>query len=160
ITDNEITGDLAGRDIDKSSHIHIGQRSYSQMRILLQKFKEEEQNSSQLSAFIEDLDYFNTQKENETVVGLESKLNAGNRSSFFEFAKDVKDRYHRKLYKYQFSEAAQKINVHLLALVQSYYMNEIYPLICEGVSSSQINTLISERIVAPLLNELDENTLG
>src|SRR5690606_40363362 len=85
ITDNEITGDLAGRDIDKSSHIHIGQRSYSQMRILLQKFKEEEQNSSQLSAFIEDLDYFNTQKENETVVGLESKLNAGNRSSVFEF---------------------------------------------------------------------------
>lgn len=160
ITNNKVAGDIAGRDVNKPSHLHLGEQKFSQMKILLEKFKKEQAESQQLTTFIEDLDYFNTPKQNETVVGLDNKLKAGNRQNFLEYATDVKDRYHRKLYKFQFSEAAQKINVHLLALVQSYYMNEVYPLVCENKDALVINSLISERIVQPLLSELDENTLG
>jgi len=160
ISENDIGGDVAGRDIDKSSHLHLGSQKLSQMKMLLKKFKEEQESNAQLSTFIDDLDYYNTQKGNETVIGLEDKLTAGNRANLYDFANDMKDRFHRKLYKYQFSEAAQKINVHLLALVQSYYMNEVYPLICENKDAGVINTMISERIIQPLLAELDENTLG
>ncbi|MET4142622.1 ABC-three component system protein [Pedobacter sp. UYP1] len=160
ISDNEVGGDIAGRDIDKSSHLHLSGQKFSQMKTLLNKLKEEQVGSKQLTEFIDDLDYFNTPKQNETVIGLDNKLIAGNRTNLIEYAKDVKDRYHRKLYKHQFSEAAQKINLHLLALVQSYYMNEVYPLICENKESTVINALISERIVQPLLSELEDNTLG
>ena len=160
ISNNDLTGDLAGRDIDKSSHLHLGEQKLSQMKVLLKKFKEEESNNQQLTEFIEELDYYNTPKRNETVVGLEDKLIAGNRTSLIEYAKDMKDRFHRKLYKYQFSETAQKINVHLLALVQSYYMNEVYPMICENKDAAIINALISERIIQPLLAELEDNSLG
>lgn len=160
ISENEVVGDVAGRDIDKSSHLHLGGQKLSQMKMLLKKFNQEQSSNQQLSSFIDDLDYYNTPKQNETVVGLENKLIAGNRKNLYDYANDMKDRFHRKLYKYQFSEAAQKMNVHLLALVQSYYMNEVYPLICENRDSAVINTLISERIIQPLLAELDDNTLG
>ena len=160
ISDNDVGGDIAGRDIDKSSHLHLGESKQTQMKILLKKFKEEQQENKQLNEFIDDLNYFNTPKGNEIIVGLENKLVAGNRTNLVDYAKDMKDRFHRKLYKYQFSEAAQKINLHLLALVQSYYMNEVYPMICENEDATVINALITERIIRPLLEELDDNTLG
>ena len=57
----------------------------------------------------------------------------------------------------QFSEVAQKINVYLLAAVRSYYMLEIYPRICNNEDQMTINSLISEKIINPLIVELGDN---
>ena len=37
ISDNDVGGDIAGRDIDKSSHLHLGEQRLSQMKVLLKK---------------------------------------------------------------------------------------------------------------------------
>jgi hypothetical protein len=50
--------------------------------------------------------------------------------------------------------------VHLLALVESYFENEIRPQISLGKTSEEIKTLIQQLIVIPLLLELEENLLG
>lgn len=160
IDDCEIVGDIAGGSIDKSkSYVFSGSKS-SYMGILLKKFKQEQENDQRLTSFIEDLDYYFNKKKDD-VIGLEEKLTAANRrKSFIEFAIEAKERYHRKLYKFQFSEAAQKINLHLLGLVISYFENEIHPLLEKGEDEQLINSMITERLVNPLLNELDENYLG
>ena len=160
IEDSEIGGDVAGGDIDKSrKYIFTGSKS-SYMSILLEKFKKEQEGDSKLTEFIDDLDYYYNKRKDD-VIGLEEKLsNANRRQSFIDFAVEAKDKYHRKLYKYQFSEAAQKINIHLLGLVISYFENEIHPLLEKGEDEKLINSMITERLINPLMTELDENYLG
>jgi len=159
-TGNLVGGDQAGRDINKTYHNHFPTSNLLYIKNLNVKFKKDQEENKQLSAFIEELEHFNTPRANETIIGLENKLIAGNRQSFIDFAKDHKDRFHRKLFKFQFSEAAQKINCHLLALVELYFLYEIHPLICQGEADQIINSKIIEKIITPLLNELDENLLG
>lgn len=159
VENSDIKGDVAGGNIDKSrSFQFVGSKS-SYMKILIEKFKQEQANDSRLSAFIDDLDYYYNKKKDD-VIGLDEKLTAANRADFIEFAIEAKDKYHRKLYKYQFSEAAQKINLHLLGLVITYFENEIHPLLKKGEDEQVINSMINERLVKPLIDELDENLLG
>lgn len=160
--DNTVLGDQAARDINKQTTIYnIGNQSnnISTIQALLEKFKTERENNTQLNQFIEELDYYNNPLDGD-VIGLNKKLEDGKRENLIEYALRVKDAYHRKLYKYQFSEAAQKINLHFLALVESYFMNEVYPRICNEEDPNVINGLISELIINPLSNQLSENPLG
>lgn len=160
IESSEIGGDVAAGNIDKSRRYEFSGSKSSYMTILLQKFNEEQKTDLQLTSFIEDLDYYYNKKKDD-VIGLEEKLKAANRrKGFIEFAIEAKERYHRKLYRFQFSEAAQKINLHLLCLVISYFENEIHPLLENGEDEQVINSMITERLVNPLLNELGENYLG
>lgn len=158
--DNKIDGDQAGRDIHKNSYSFArSKETINYMTTLLKKFKEESDGNVQLSTFIEDFDYYQSPYKGD-VAGLEQKLRDGGREDFISYALKTKERFHKKLIKYQFFESAQKINVHLLALVESYFENEICPKIHNGQSSEEIKTLIQELIVNPLLNELEENLLG
>ncbi|HTJ48463.1 MAG TPA: ABC-three component system protein [Cyclobacteriaceae bacterium] len=159
VDNSSVEGDVAGGNIDKSKHFHFEGPKTSYMKMLLEKFKLEQNSNASLMEYIEDLDYYYNKKKDD-VVGLDQKLKEANRDSFVSFAIEAKDKYHRKLYRYQFSEAAQKINLHLLGLVISYFENEIKPMILKGEDEQVINSMINERLVKPLLNELDENLLG
>ncbi len=152
-TDNTVGNDLVGRDkITTNYNFDKSQKAISALPILLQKFKDERQNNPSLDKFIEELDYYNKPIE-ENVIGLEQKLRDGKRESFIDYATRVKEIFHKKLYRYQFSDAAQRINYHLLALVESYFMNQVYPRICAEDDPNTINQLIVDAIVNPLLNQ-------
>lgn len=159
INDSDVKGDVAGGNIDKSRVYQFSGSKTSYMKILLEKFKQEQRTNIHLKEYIDDLDYYYNKKKDD-VVGLEDKLKSANRQDFIEFAIEAKDKYHRKLYKYQFSEAAQQINLHLLGLVITYFKNEIKPLLKKGEDELMINSMINERLIKPLLDELDENLLG
>ena len=159
VDNSEISGDLAGRDIDKSKHYHYSGSKGSYMKTLLEKFKNEQKENQQLKAFIDDLDYYYNKRQDD-VVDLKTKLTEGNRQDLIDFATDFKDRFHRKLFHYQFSEAAQTILLNLLAEVQSRFINEIYPSICRNEDPDIINSMITERLIEPIKEQLDENLLG
>jgi len=169
MTENEVTqkgsevgGDQVGRDKYTNApqyNFASSKKGTSPMSHLLKKFEEERKNDSKLDSFIEELDYFNRPIKGD-VIGLEQKLIDGKREAFIDFALRAKESFHKKLFKFQFSESAQKINIHLLALVESYFMHHICPKIHNGHSSEEISSLIQELLVNPLLNELEENTLG
>lgn len=157
---NIVVGDQAGRDVHKPNYVF--QRSdiaISYMSELLRRFAEEQQNNLKLNGLIDDLDYYNSPLTGD-VLGLEQKLTHGNRESFIDYALRAKERFHKKLVKYQFFESAQKINVHLLALVQSYFEYHIAPKIHSAASAEEISTLVQELVINPLLGQLEENTLG
>lgn len=159
IDGSEIKGDVAAGNIDKSRTYQFTGSKTSYMKMLLDKFKQEQSTNVHLKEYIDDLDYYYNKKKDD-VIGLEDKLANANRQDFIEFAIEAKDKYHRKLYKYQFSETAQKINLHLLGLVITYFENEIKPLLKKGEDEQLINSMINERLIKPLLDELDENLLG
>jgi len=161
-TDNVAGRDIAGRDVNKtySPTYSFGesQARVKYMSELLRKFKEDCDRKSQLRDFIDEFDYFNTQLEGD-IVGLEKKLKDGNRDGFIEFALRTKETFFKKLLKYQFSESAQRIHIYLLASLESRFQNQIAPKIREHHPAEEINILIEEALVKPLLLELDENLL-
>ena len=161
-SNNKVDGDQAGRDVNKNVSAYNFVRSketITYMTTLLNKFKEERDGNVLLSVLIEDFDYYKRPYKGD-VVGLEQKLKDGGRDDFISYALKSKERFHKKLIRYQFFESAQKINVYLLALVESYFENHICPKIYKGQSSEEIKGLIQELLINPLLNELEENLLG
>ncbi|HEX8289666.1 MAG TPA: ABC-three component system protein [Pyrinomonadaceae bacterium] len=163
-SENEVGGDQAARDIihnRNKSYYNYGdlRNSVSPVQSLYAKYELEKENNPQLTEFIEELNYYYNKVDGD-VIGLEKKLENGNRQSFIKYALRAKEAYHKKLYKNQFSEVAQQINVYFLALIDSYFTHIIYPKICGGASNEEINILIQENVINRVLSELGENTLG
>ncbi len=160
---NTVGGDLAGRDIIHRNTIY-GQTTTvaapEAIRTLMAKLAQQRADDPQLDRFIDELDYFYRPIEGN-VKGLEAKLEEAHKPvSFIAFALRVKEQYHKQLVRNQFSEIAQKLNVQLLALVQSYFMNHIHPKISEGAEPSMVQELVMSSVVMPLMHQLDDNTLG
>lgn len=163
---NIVHGDNAGNDIIKNGDKVDGDKyvvnyssKKSKLQELFEKFEYEKENDIRIKTIIEDLEHFSSQRKGE-VIGLEQKLINGKRETIIDYAMDCKDYYARKLYRYEFYESAQKINVYLLALVESYYHDSIFPLIKQGLSEPEIGKLVQDKIINPLLAELDGDTLG
>jgi hypothetical protein len=162
--ENKAGGDLAGGNIDKSRQYFLGNskpaNKKSRITLLYEKLEDEIKNDIKIDRIIDDLQHFQQARTNEDVIGIEAKLKAGERENFIDYALDAKEYYTKKIWKYQLYESAQKINVYLLALVQTYFVNKIYPLICRNEDPILINELVVEKIVNPLLDELADDTLG
>jgi hypothetical protein len=160
LRNSEIGGNFIGGDdfSDKSINIINSYDGSRYLEDLYNKFQEEIKTNQGLKEFCEELDYFNTQIADESVKGLDNKLIAGNREKILDYAKELKERFHKKLIRTsQFSNIAQDINVYILSKVRRSFMMEIYTLICNNEPEDKINVLITERIINPVKTELGLN---
>jgi hypothetical protein len=134
--------------------------NHSRLKELFKLLEEEQKENIQVQDIISDLERFTLPIVHE-VKGLERKLEESGRFSIIEYALETKELYSKKLVLYTFFESAQKVNVYLLALVKSYYMRSIYPLVCdENVSESHINDMILDKIINPILGSLEGDCMG
>jgi len=160
---NTIGRDQAGRDItyNISNNNHYGQTKANIpiLKRLLEQFEEELKSDPKLSVFIEELDYYNKPFEGD-VLGLEKKLTDGNLKEHIRFGLRAKERFYKKLFKFQYSEFAQRINLHLLSWVEKSFELQIYPKIVSGCSPEEACALVDSIIVNPLLAELENVALG
>jgi hypothetical protein len=154
VKNTAIGRDFIGRD-DNSTNINTIYDRSMYLQTLYEKFQKERlDNKGDFQSF-EDFDYI---KSNKDVIGLEQKLIDGHRDSLIEYAKEVKERFHKKLLKTsQYSLAAQEINAYILFKIRACFMGEIYELICNDTPIQQINFLITERIIKPTMAELGLN---
>ena len=156
LSGSSVAGKFIGRD-DNSFSISSNQDPSLYLQDLYNKFQVEMNSNPELKEFCEELDYFNSIIDGD-VIGLDEKLKAGNREKIIFYAKDLKEKFHKKLIKTsQYSYIAQDINVYLLAKVKRGFMMEIYSLICNNESEEKINFLITERIINPVKAELGIN---
>lgn len=154
-------GDMAGRDINKST-FNIGRVSFggkSQLQLLYEKLEEEKEDTTEITEMIEELQHFRNYAQNEKVIGLEKKLENGNRIKYLNFAERSKEKFTKKLLKNEHSETAQEIYAFLLAKVYRRFENHIYPRLSEGHPEEFINQLIDEFIINPMEDLLGNNLL-
>jgi hypothetical protein len=157
LKDSQVGGKFTGRD-DNSLNFSTSYERSSYLQDLYDKFQEELKTNPELKEICEELDYFNSQIENEEVIGLENKLKAGNREKLISYAKSVKEKFHKKLMKTsQYSSFAQDINVYILTKVRRGFMMEVYTLVCNNEPEEKIQLLIAERIIKPVMIELGLN---
>ena len=155
-------GDIAGRDVNKPTVINIGRVSSggkSQLEILYDKLEQERQNSTGFSEMVDELLHFKNYAANAEVIGLEKKLENGNRLSYLNFAERAKEKFTKKLLKNEHSETAQHIYAFLLAKVYSRFETNICPRLNEGHPEEYINQLVDEFIVKPIEDLLGSNPL-
>lgn len=161
-SDNTVeNGDMAGRDVNKQT-INIGRMSFggkSQLQILYEKLEEEKKNTTGITELIEELQHFKSYAKDEEVIGLEKKLENGNRLKYLNFAERSKEKFSKKLLKNEHSETAQEIYAFLLAKVYRRFEDHIYPRLSEGHSDGFINQLVDEFIINPMEDLLGENLL-
>ena len=152
----KINGDFIGRDNNSLNISNTYERSMY-LQDLYDKFQKEKEENQDLREFCEELDYFNS-KIDEDIIGLEEKLKLGGKQMLLSYAKDVKEKFHKKLMlTSQYSLIAQDINVYLLTKVRRGFMMEIYTLICNNESEEKINLMITERIINPVKVDLGIN---
>ncbi len=154
-------GDIAGRDVNKPT-INIGRMSFggkSQLQILYDRLEEEKKSTKGIAEMIEELQHFKSYAKDEEVIGLEKKLENGNRLKYLNFAERSKEKFSMKLLKNEHSETAQEIYAFLLAKVYRRFEDHIYPRLSEGHSEDFINQLVDEFIINPMEDLLGENLL-
>lgn len=148
--------DFIGRD-DNSLNISNTYEHSAYLQDLYEKFQKEKNENKELREFCEELDYFNSVIKGD-VIGLEEKLKNGRREDMIEYAKELKERFHKKLLQTsQYSLVAQDINIYLLTKVRRGFIMEIYKLICDDEPQEKINMLITERIINPVKTDLGTN---
>ncbi len=156
-----VDGDIAGRDVIKTT-INIGRIPFSgksQLEILYEKLEDERNNSAVFSEMVDELLHFKTYAKKAEVIGLEKKLENGNRLKYLNFAETAKEKFTKKLLKNEHSESAQYIYAFLLAKVYSRFQTNIYPRLNEGLPEEYINQLLNEFIVYPIEDLLGTNLL-
>lgn len=158
ITDNEVGGDLAGRDLSKVYNYNFGISEHSTLKRLIEEFKKKEKEDAFFKGVVEKLEHYKKSvDDDDDVIGLEEKLDRGGYSDLLYYAKNVKEMFVKKLAKYQFNEAAQKIHAYFLSEVYTRFHRHVYSLIIAGQSKEIINHQIQKNIIDPILAMLDEN---
>lgn len=94
--------------------------------------------------------------EPRDTIGLEQKLIDGGKVEILEDATWLKQEYYKKLTKFQFFEPAQEIHAFLLSIVLEKFRNIIYPMLKAGNTDQEISKAISEIIINPLVQIIQE----
>ena len=154
-------GDLAGRDIIKPTY-NIGRITFggqSQLEKLYERLEKEKNESPIFSEIVDELLHFKNNADEQGFIGLEKKMENGNRLNYLHFAEYSKEKFAKKLLKNEHSETAQLIYAFLLAKVYSSFQTNIYPRILEQHPEEYINQLVTEYIIKPLEDILGNNLL-
>lgn len=155
VTVNTQGGDYANRDMYKFTY-SPSTLPVSKLRKLFEKFESEKQTDPTLNSIVQELQHLMTPREGEVVVGLENKLKSANKpQDSIDMAMEYKDQYSKKLYKQQFYESFQNINLILLAAARTQFMNYVYPIIKRKGSDEQVAFMLDEYVIKHLNALLD-----
>lgn len=150
-------GDFAGRDMNKIQVTF----SVGNIKELYKRFEDERRHNKQFDTILHELDVFQRQKANETVIGLEAKLRAANKpDELIDLARELKEEYAKKLEKNKYFESAQRINIYLLGYARTQFMFNVYPAINKGNSDDVVTALMNQYVIQPMLGMLEGDTYG
>ena len=137
--------------LNYSVHNHHGPTAKATVvEQLLTKLQTEIDDNAQVRAMIDSLRYYYEHKSHDGIVGLEAKLEKGNRAHEIYHALEKKELFVKTLEKWSMYSSAQEIFVHLLARAEFEYMTHVFPQI-ETLSEVEINNAITTRIVEPIV---------
>jgi hypothetical protein len=133
---------------DNSSNLYIIPAK-GKLATLFERLKDKFDNKEEISKISEDLKRYTDLQD---VIGLEKKLEDANMQHYVDDFLWYKQEFNKKLILYQNYEPAQEIFSYILAIVLERYRNIIKPMIINGASESEILLTISNAIVTPLLD--------
>lgn len=148
-------GDIVGRD--KVTTYNSAPKG--KIEKLLVKLQEQYDGDHETQSIIDELARYHSRRAVDGVIGLEAKLTAAEKSDCYEDAIEKKEMFAKLLQKWTMYSSAQLIFSHILAKAEVEFTQVIYPQIPDK-SEAEINTLVVERIVNPIVEECGDDLLA
>jgi hypothetical protein len=139
-------GNIAGRD-----YYNLEPKKGLIEKLLI-KLKEQHDRSEQTQTTIDELARYHTRRAPDGIDGLEAKLEASGRLSYYDEAIEKKEMFAKLLERWSLYSSAQEIFVHILARAENEFTHVIYGQI-PTKSPEEINALVMDRIVNPIVEE-------
>lgn len=144
-------GDIVGGH--KNTHYHLPpSASVGVIEKMMERLSAEIRDNQRVHELISSLQFFYIQKTKDGVVGLQAKLIKAGRDEELLYALEKKELFVKLLDRYSLYESAQRIFAHLLAKTEHEFSLVIHPQIA-NLNRSEVNVLVSARIVEPLVQE-------
>lgn len=144
-----VGGDNAGGDIHKT--VQILPTPESALRNIISKYQAEQLSDDSFKGFIDRLQHYINDKAGP-VKGLEEKLAEANRVDYLEHATDMKLQFTKKLYKHQFSEAAQEVFAHVLGYIYVMFVNKVKPILKVNLPEGEKNERVDAELSSLVLS--------
>ncbi len=131
--------------------------SVSQIGRLLEQLNKQIQEDDKLDQqeFIEELQLFVDDRDNEEIAGLENKLKHADREKEIEDATLKKEAFQKLLKRMEYYSSAQKVFAIFLSRIHevfdSYVMN-----LAEALSREEVENIVHEKIIQPIMNDMDK----
>jgi hypothetical protein len=144
---------IAGDDNSISEHHHHTYFRQTKLSKLFDRLSIEFSNNTTVSKIHDDLKRYQTQRD---TIGLKQKLIDGKVQFLYDDAVWLKQEYAKKLTKFALYGPAQEIHAFLLSIVIEKFRNNVYPMILDGATNTEIMKYISENIVNQVLAIISE----
>ena len=142
IQDSEISGDFVQGN-------KYQQASLTALEVTIDKIVENHGGDSELVDVFEELAEYLTSHPDREIIGLEAKLEQGNRLDLKDKALKLKNRFDRKITKRQFSSVFQKVHLQVLSSIITSFDAKVRPLILKGASIQDIDAAIHDSVILP-----------
>ncbi len=120
------------------------------------RLKEEFDHDQRLQRKLDDIRRYRTRLPH--TIGLEQKLlDGGFSKTSIDTARRKKQYYAKKATRFQYYESAQHIDSHLFAIVCNRFELYISPLIQESQPLRDINRAVYEKVIIPVMQEINAN---
>ena len=94
-------------------------------------------------------DYITDHPERE-IVGLEKKLELGERPDLFSRARFLKNKFARRVAKNQMSLTEQNVYIQILSAINTTWFQRVHPMIVSGATNHEIDQLILDELIKPV----------
>lgn len=144
---------VIGRDDNSQLHTHHYHPNQRKLSSLFSKLKEKFENNQSITEISQDLIRYTNPRD---TIGLEAKLVQAGKENMIEEYSWLKQEFYKKLLRYQYFEPAQEIFAYILAIVLERYRNHVRPKIQKGEPDDIILACISEHVVQPIVELINE----
>ncbi|MBB4521925.1 UNVERIFIED_ORG: hypothetical protein M2435_001955 [Rhizobium sophorae] len=165
-SNNDVGGHMGGRDVNvyaNAGDVYLTapadlarNQKASVFRRLFERLEQEANEDKVLTGYIRQLEIYTRVVENEEVVGLEQKLRMAGRDRQVTLATGLKENVFATLKANLFSPTYQMIAATLMAKVHERFESDVRHLIDDGADSAAIDRAVSQHIIAPFAEELEE----
>lgn len=156
---SSVKGDQAGASIIKTTYITNQSDPQLHMKRLNDWFRTERLDDPKFKEVLNIIKRFGKPVDGDEFIGLEEKLQNGNRDDIIQFAQDTKEMFSKKLVEYTFYESAQHIFACLLSEIYTRFHQYVRPRIIEKRSRTEIDEIVQDKILEPIRIMLGDNLL-
>ncbi|WP_343584006.1 ABC-three component system protein [Herbaspirillum sp.] len=157
ISDNTVSGDLAARDIYKTTYINAN--TTTAMTKLVEQYMAETLADKTLTDWTEKLEHFMSNEVNPDVRSLEEKLTVAGRSDLITSALKRKQAAYKAIMRQQGSRSAQTIYTFLMADIVVNFEQSVLPLVQASAPRNVVDTAMLEKVITPAVALLEQNPL-
>lgn len=158
LSKSQVSGDQAGNNITKiTNYNQIDGVKSSQINRLLKLLSEQISKDDAMVGFVDDLQFFIDNRDGETVVGLQQKLEFCGRGAAFNDAKKKKEFFAKLLMRFERFSSAQQLFAYIMATIHETFETKIIPS-TQSLSQKEIDAMIEDEIVDKIITELGEGS--